>query len=206
MNRTAILIGALAVILVTGLWYVVFLSSVNDDIASAQDELSEAQNEELRLESQLKRLQRIQENQLLYVEALGTVETAVPPTPQEAALLDALTVLETESGVVLEGVTLSFPQDIEGEDYSVIPMSMVIEGQYFEVLGFVYGLEDLDRIVVIKNVTISTSENDDGFTILRVNIVAEAYTTSPLILPEPSEGEQPEEGAATTTTEPGGEE
>ena len=189
-------------ILITGAWYVLFLSSINDDIAMAEDQLEQAENEELRLETQLKRLQRIQENQLLYVEALGAVETAVPPTPREAALLDELTVLETESGVVLEGVTLSFPQDVEDEDYSVIPMSLVIQGQYFEVLGFVYGLEDLARIVVIKSVTISTNENDEGFTILRANVTAEAYTTSPLTLPEPASSEESDGGTeATTTTE-----
>ncbi|HEY5578419.1 MAG TPA: type 4a pilus biogenesis protein PilO, partial [Acidimicrobiia bacterium] len=170
MRRPVLLLVVLGALVVTIGWYLLFISSSNNEIAEANDQLELAQDEELRLETQLKRLQRIQENQLLYVEALGAVEAGIPPTPQEAALLDDLAALEAEAGVVLDGVTLSLPQALEGQDYLVIPLSLVIEGQYFEVLGFVYGLEDLDRIVVIKSVTISSSEDEDGFTILRVNI------------------------------------
>ncbi len=203
MRRPGLLLGILGALAVTAAWYLAFFSPVNQDIGESNDQLEGAQDEELRLETQLKRLQRIQENQLLYVEALGAVEAAVPPTPQEAALLDDLAGLELESGVVLEGVTLSFPQDVEGRDYSVIPMSVAVEGQYFEILGFLYGLEDLARIVVIRNVNLSSSENEDGFTVLRVNVGAEAYTTSALTATGAQEAT--DEGA-TTSTQPGGEE
>jgi Tfp pilus assembly protein PilO len=203
MRRGVTLIAVLVTVLVTGGWYLVTISPTNVRLAETNDQLEAAKNDQLRLETQLKRFQRIQENQLLYVEALAGIEAAVPPTPQQAALLDDLSRLEAETGVLMSGVTQAFPQEIEGQDYRAIPINIIIEGQYFEVLGFVYGLEDLPRIVVIKSISMSSSRDDEGFTILRVNIDAETYTSGDVTVPAPPEGaEEPADGSSEGGTDP----
>ena len=211
MRRAVLLVAILGVLLVTAGWYLLVISPTNERIADAEDQLDAAQGEHLQLETQLKRLQRIQENQLLYVEALGALEAQIPPTPQTAALVDGLDVLAGATGVVFEGVTMGFPDAIEGADYFRIPMSILIEGQYFEILGYVYGLEDMPRIVVTQNVALSPATDDDGFTILRVVINAETYTSADLDIPIPEGFQSPDEettgdGSSDGTSEDGGDE
>ena len=107
------------------------------------------------------------------------------------------------SAIVSPEINQSVPAEVEGEDYLVTPLNLVIEGQYFEVLGFIYGLEDLGRIVVIKSIALNSSENEEGFTILQGNIGAESYTTADLTVPAPEEPSTEESEGATTTTVPG---
>jgi hypothetical protein len=76
-----------------------------------------------------------------------------------------------------------------------------VQGQFFEVLGYLYGIADLERIVRIDAVSLSPEQDEDGFTIENVSISAVTFTTGNVVLPAPEE--VPE--TTTTTTSEGGE-
>lgn len=198
MKRTSLVFGILGFVLVTALWWLFVISPTNTRIADAQDGLESAQDNQVLLQTQLMRLKKIQENELTYRSAIGALEAAIPPTPQMPALIDVLAELAVDSGVQWESGTYGNPVEVEGEDYFAIPVNLSVNGQFFEVLGYLYGIADLERIVRIDAVSLTPQEDDDGFTIENVSISAVTFTTGDVVLPAPEP--VPE---TTTTTTPG---
>lgn len=200
MKRTGLIMGLLGLGLVTALWYFFVISPMNTKIADAQDQLASAEDNQVLLQTQLMRLKKIQENELTYRSAIGALEAAIPPTPQMPALIDDLAQLAVDSGVEWESGTYGNPVEVEGEDYYEIPVNLSVQGQFFEVLGYLYGIADMERIVRIDAVSLSPTEDDAGFTIENVSISAVTFTTGDVVLPVP---EEPAETTTTTTTTPG---
>lgn len=199
MRRTGVILAALGVLLVTALWWFFVISPTNTRISEAEDQLQSAQDNEVLLRTQLSRLKKIQENELTYLSAIGALEAAIPPTPQMPALIDTLAELAEDSGVQWESGTYGNPTEVEGEDYFEIPVSLIVEGQFFEILGYLYGIADLERIVRVDAVSLTPTEDDAGFTIETVSISAVTFTTGNVVLP----GVIEEVTETTTTTTPG---
>lgn len=199
MKRTGLILGVLGVLLVTALWWFLIISPMNTKTADTKDQLQSAEDNEVLLRTQLARLKKIQENELTYRSAIGALDAAIPPTPQMPALIDALTELANDSGVEWESGTYGNPVEVEDEDYFLIPVNLTVRGQFFEVLGYLYGIADLERIVRIDAVTLSPTEDDEGFTLEDVSISAVTFTTGNVVLP----GEPEETTETTTTTTPG---
>ncbi len=198
MKRTSLVFGILGFVLVTALWWFFVISPTNTKIADAQDALESAQDNQVLLQTQLMRLKKIQENELTYRSAIGALEAAIPPTPQMPALIDVLAELAVDSGVQWESGTYGNPVEVDGEDYFAIPVNLSVNGQFFEVLGYLYGIADLERIVRIDAVSLTPQEDDDGFTVENVSISAVTFTTGDVVLPAPEPVTE-----TTTTTTPG---
>lgn len=198
MKRTGLILGVLAVLLVTALWWFFVISPTNTKIADSQDQLQSAEDNEVLLLTQLSRLKKIQENELTYRSAIGALDAAIPPTPQMPALIDSLTELANDSSVKWESGTYGNPVEVEGEDYFEIPVNLIVQGQFFEVLGYLYGIADLERIVRIDAVSLTPTIDDDGFTVEDVSISAVTFTTGNVLLPMPEPTIE-----TTTTTTPG---
>ena len=190
----------LGILLVTALWWLFVISPTNTKIADAQDQLASAEDNEVLLLTQLSRLKKIQESELTYRSAIGALDAAIPPTPQMPALIETLAELAEASGVEWEAGTYGNPVQVEGEDYFEIPVSLTVQGQFFEVLGYLYGIADVERIVRVDAVSLSPQEDDDGFTIENVSISAVTFTTGDVVLPAP---EEVPETTTTTTPEDG---
>ncbi|MGZ8753687.1 MAG: type 4a pilus biogenesis protein PilO [Acidimicrobiia bacterium] len=201
MKRTSLILGLLGVVLVTALWWLFVITPTNTKISDVQDQLVSAEDDQVLLQTQLIRLKKIQENELTYRSAIGALEAAIPPTPQMPALIDVLAQLAEDSGVEWQSGTYGNPVEVEGEDYFEIPVNLSVQGQFFEVLGYLYGIADLERIVRIDAVSLSPEQDEDGFTIENVSISAVTFTTGNVVLPVPEE--VPE--TTTTTTSGGGE-
>jgi type IV pilus assembly protein PilO len=207
MRRTGLILGALGVFLVTALWWFFVISPTNTKIADSQDQLQSEEDTEVLLRTQLSRLKKIQENELTYRSAIGALDAAIPPTPQMPALIDTLAELAEDSGVQWDSGTYGNPLEVEGEDYYQIPVALTVKGQFFEVLGYVYGIADLERIVRIDSISLSPEEDDNGFTVENVSISAMTFTTGNVVLPavplettETTTTTTPTETTTTTTT------
>ena len=77
MKRTGLILGVLAVLLVTALWWFFVISPTNTKIADSQDQLQSAEDNEVLLLTQLSRLKKIQENELTYRSAIGALDAAI---------------------------------------------------------------------------------------------------------------------------------
>lgn len=173
-----LLIGALVAILVGALWYFFVATPINERRTVAETDLEAAQNEEFTLRTTLARLQKIEENQLEYVTAIGQLESAIPPSPQLAELIDDLNFLADENGLAWSSGSYALPVLIDGTDIFEVRVAIQVDGQFFEILGYLYDIADLDRIVRVDAVSLSASEDEAGFHSMAATINAVVFTTS----------------------------
>ena len=120
---------------------------------------------------------------LAYLAAIGQLERSIPDSPQTASLIDDLSVLADETGVSWDSGSYGNPTEVNGEDYFEIPVNVTIQGQFFEVLGYLYGIADMDRLIRVDSIGISPTQDEAGFTILDVAIAARAFTSRNVAIP-----------------------
>ena len=209
MNRIVILLSMLGVLLVKVGWYLLLVKPTQERITEAEDLVVEAEDRELLLRAQRAGLQKVEDNMLAYLAAIGELDRSIPSSPQTASLIDDLSALAAETGVVWESGAYGNPTEVEGQEYLEIPVNVEIEGQFFEVLGYLYGIADMDRLIRVESVGISPTQDDSGFTILKVPIAAKAFTSTDVAIPtvdgegaeDPGTDEEPIDGAQDAEAE-----
>ncbi|MGH8875184.1 MAG: type 4a pilus biogenesis protein PilO [Acidimicrobiia bacterium] len=194
MRRTVLLV-VLGSVLATAAWFLFVFGPASERIAIAEEELAAAEQQEVQLRAQLAQLRRVEENQFAYLTVVGALEAAVPPTPQLDVLIEDLKALSDDSGMEWKSMANGDPTEVEDTDYFQVPVSITLEGQYFELLGYLYGIADLSRVIVIESVAVTPAQ-EEGFTVLTVTIAGRVFTTSGIMVPS---FEEPEEAATTTT-------
>jgi Tfp pilus assembly protein PilO len=95
-------------------------------------------------------------------------------------LIDDLSFLANENGIVLANISFATPTLAPDTDIYVIGASMSIEGQFFEILGFLYGAAELDRVMTIENLSMTPGADDAGFHSMSASLSGSVYTTSDL--------------------------
>ena len=215
MSRMGLIASILIGLLVTAAWWFLLVGPQRVREADAADQLEAAESEELVLRTELAQLERIQENELPYRAAIAELQTAIPDRPQTASLIDDLAALAEETGVDWDSGTYGNPALNEDTGLFEIPLGISIQGQFFEVLGYLFGVAELDRIVRIDSVNIAPTQDDNNFTVLNTNITGRAFANGAVLVPVPEEegpdapasdpaddegGESDESGETTTTT------
>ena len=96
----------------------------------------------------------------------------------------------------LKNVTKTYRADLV-ETYALNDVSLVVdEGEFFELLGFLFGLSDMERLVRVDAIAISSTQDDEGGTILSASIEMRLFTLADLIpildeLEDVQQGEEP---------------
>jgi len=228
VTRRNLLLAGLVAILVAAVWWVFFISPKNSDVSDLEAQTQSAQDAELGLRAQLSQLQAIADSELTFRTALGELESAIPENPDIADFIEALNLLAIESGVGLNSISPAQPSPVEGAQYFEINLSMAVEGQYFEILGFLFGLSDMERLVRVDSISLTPTSvdieeepvpeepaADDSTTtsstttttlpqqegLLSASISSTLFTRTPLLISvTPVETTVPAEGETTTTT------
>lgn len=198
--RRGLLIGILVAVLIGAAWWFLIMSPIGERIATAEADLAAAQSEELQLQTRLAELRRINDNLLEYQVALADMEASIPANPQMDMLVDELARLADDSGVRWVESQYSNPADPSDTGYREITLAMTVEGQYFEVLGYLYGISELDRLLRVDGLQFDPTLDASGFNILNVTINATAFTRSDVIVPEVGEIVDPTPPTTTTSS------
>jgi len=198
--RRVLLFGVLIAILLAVGWYFLLISPIQAEISDNQAQLDTAQQQELLLQTELNRLRRIKDAELQYTTAVSELNTAIPPTPELGSLIDQLEILAEASGVVWRNASYTNPGEESEEGVREIGVNISVEGQYFQILGYLYGIADLDRLVRVDGLNVSSTQSAEGFTVLSTTINATAFTTGAVVIPTPEELIDPSEGTEDTTT------
>ncbi len=160
-SRTKLLLGFLVLILITVLWFVFFFSPRRDAIAAADAEYDNAILRESTLRTRLSTLQGIKDNELSYLFAIGEMEASIPTTPQADAFIEDITFLAESTGVELSSISLTPPVADPLTGGFEVPIAISIEGEYFEILGFLYGIEALNRLVRVDGIGLTPMPAED---------------------------------------------
>jgi Tfp pilus assembly protein PilO len=203
MRRVGLL-AVLAILFITAAWWMFLISPRNGQIADHQDDLVVAQDTENRLRVQIRQLQEIRDREVEYRAALGQLEALIPERPLLDEFIEEIFALTNETGVDLQTLAPSLPSATEeGSELREIVISAQIEGEFFEVLGFLFGLNEMERLVRVDGIAVSSSETETGDTILAVGIEMRLFTLADL-LPPLDDIAIPGDDGTTTTTAPAG--
>jgi Tfp pilus assembly protein PilO len=181
--RARILLGGLLAVLVGVGFYFLVLAPIAQNTEEIEAQTASEVQREATLMTERNRLLRVQEAELQYIDAVGELEASIPTSPNQSELINALEALATESAVGWQGATFAQPATNEDGGYNEIQLNVQVTGQYFELLGYLYGMEELDRLIRINSAAFAPSVEENQVE-LAVTINATAFTTGEILTSE----------------------
>lgn len=195
MKSRVVAFVAVAVVGIVALWWVLVYSPLGSDLDDARSEREQAEREASSLTAQLRRLQEIDENAPETDAELAMLAEAIPENPNLADFFLAAHEIEVQSGIDWLTVSPAEPAVTPGSP-PVIRLNIQLSGGFFQVLDYLNRLEDLDRLVIVDTLNVSTGAADDtggtggfdGAPTLSVTVTGRMFTQSSTV------------GSPTTTT------
>lgn len=161
MKRSTLVFGLLGVLFLTLLWWMLVIGPQNAEVDRVTQVLQTEEDQTLTLQTRLARLKEIKANEVSYQFAIGAMQSSIPEEPDQAAFISDINFLADSTGVRISQVSLAPPAPgvVETETpVFEVAVSVSVTGQYFEVLGFLYGIEAMDRLVRTDSITLSPME------------------------------------------------
>ena len=155
MKRTTLALGVLGVLLVTVVWFLLLINPMRSEISDVDDEIDAARIQAQGLRGEIAALKDIRDSELTYQRAIAEVLDSIPATPELASFIEDVNLLAIETGVDVAALNPAPPATLaEGQAFQPLAIDISATGQFFEVLGFLYGLQDLERLVKINTVSL----------------------------------------------------
>ncbi len=198
MTRSRWLLVLIAVIGIVALWWVFLITPRRADVSDLRVQRQSAIDRQASLRAERAALLDIQENELTYITAAAALERLIPPTPDLATFIDDVTLLAATTGVELTSMAPSPPAGQPLQEFQEISVAIDIQGQFFEILGFLYGLADMERLVRVDGLSLAPVEGATGEIVVITSLDATIFTTSTVGV---AGGDEP---TTTTTTVPAG--
>ncbi len=180
MKRIGILTG-LGVLFLTAVWWMFFISPKNAEIADLEDELNVAIGNEQLLRVTINELESIRQAEVEYLAALGQLEGLIPERPLLEEFIEQVYALTIDTGIDLQTLAPSVPSVTEDSLLREIQVSAQIEGEFFELLGFLFGLNDMERLVRVDSIAVSSSQDDVEGTVLSASVQMTLFTLADLL-------------------------
>ena len=180
MRRIGILAG-LGTLFLTAVWWMFFISPKNAEIADLEDELNVAIGNEQLLRVTINELESIRQAEVEYLAALGQLEGLIPERPLLEDFIEQVYALTLDTGIDLQTLAPSVPSVAEGSLLREIQVSAQIEGEFFELLGFLFGLNDMERLVRVDSISVSSSQDDVEGTVLSASVQMTLFTLADLL-------------------------
>lgn len=193
MTRTTIALIVAGVLVVTGLWWFLVVGGVDNRVEDARLQGQDLELRRASVELQVLRLEEAAESSGAYARALDEIAQSVPETPEMDRFIEDLHGLADRNGVDVVAIGASEPRPYIGEpaiDVLVIELDLALEAQFFELLGFLFALEDFERLVVVDSIAVNPGggEAADSPTfepdVLTVNVRARIFAQSSPVLAE----------------------
>lgn len=185
--RRGLIFGGLAFLLITAGWWFLFMSPKSADISEFNDERDAAMLEQSTLQSRLNELQALAAREGDYLLGLSEVQSSIPATPDGAALIEDINRIAEESDIELLSFSPALPVPSTIPGLVETQIQMTFEAPYFKVLSFLFALEDLERLVRVDQIAITSRVLEDGTNLLSTSITAAAFSQTDLTGTSPPE-------------------
>ena len=203
--RRWVILGVLVALLLAVAWWFFFISPRNARIAEAGDDLAAAQDQELALRAQVSQLMAIRDAEVEYLAGIGQLERLIPERPLLDEFIEGVYALCGTTGVELLNLAPALPVPVTGSSLRQITVSATVEGEFFEVLGFLFGVMDMDRLVRVDAIAVSSGQDETGATSLSVSLSLRLFTLADLVpiaaVPDDGTG-TPDDGTTGGETPP----
>jgi type II secretory pathway component PulM len=161
MKRFVPFIAAGLMLLIVAVWYLALYSPKSADLSKAHDDLTAAQGNQQTLKAQLSNLRGLEANRAKQQASLQKLSAAVPPTPDLATFILQANDIATQAGVSWLQVSPGLPSGGNGGP-TQIALSMQIEGTFYQVYDYLNRLENMQRLVLVDSVSISSKGSAAG--------------------------------------------
>jgi Tfp pilus assembly protein PilO len=203
--RRWVILGVLVALLLAVAWWFFFISPRNARIAQAGDDLAAAQDQEMALRAQVEQLMAIRDAEVEYLAGIGQLERLIPERPLLDEFIDDVYALCGTTGVELLNLAPAMPVPVTGSSLRQITVAATVEGEFFEVLGFLFGVMDMDRLVRVDAIAVSSGQTETGATELSVSLSMRLFTLADLVpiavVPDDGTG-TPDDGTTGGDTPP----
>jgi len=179
--RRWVILGLLVALLLAVAWWFFFISPRNARIAEAGDDLAAARDQEMALQAQVGQLQAIRDNEVEYLAGIGQMETLIPERPLLDEFIEDIYTLCGSTGVKLLNLAPAMPVPLTASELRQVTVATTIEGDFFEVLGFLFGVMDMDRLVRIDALAVSSGQDETGATSLSASMSLRLFTLADLV-------------------------
>ncbi len=199
--RRWVIFGVLLALLLAVVWWLFFISPRNTRIAQADDDLQVAQDQQMALSAQVAQLRAIRDSEVEYLAGIGEMETLIPEEPRLDEFIEDIYALCGTTGVELLNLAPAMPTLMTGSSLRQITVAVTIDGDFFEVLGFLFGVMDMDRLVRVDAIAVSSGQDETGATSLSASLSVRLFTLADLVpTTVPADGET---GTTEGTTDGG---
>lgn len=170
MRSRAPLIGALVALVIAVAFFFLLYQPRDRDLDGIRTEIADLETQRSTLENEISHLREIESRELEFRAALARLEEYIPAGVAQSALIRQFQLAADESGVVIALVAFGEPEPLDeapttgmpGTVLGAIPVSMTVEGGYFQVVDFMRRVEvEVPRAILVE--TLSIVEGPDEF-------------------------------------------
>lgn len=206
MSRYAPIVGGVVAVLLAVLFFLLVWRPLDDQETALVEETQRLEAEATQLRNQIAALREIQANETAIRADLARLLSFIPfDSTAQPAFIRQLQLQADASGVDITSVTFGDPEPVEGapptglqnQVLAAIPVTMIVDGGYFQTVDFFRRLEvEVQRAVLVTDVTIT--EGPDGFPLLATTWTGQLFAVLPAVEAPPEPGTEGQPGDAAT--------
>lgn len=190
MKRATTLLLVLGALLLVVVSFLFLIKPKMDEVAALEVEAEDIRAQQAQVETQIRALEEVRATSPNLEAELAAVGAIVPDNPSLPATLRQLQVAADDSGLTLVSVAPGAPAAVgstEVPDLASIPLSLSLEGGYFQVVDFLRRIEDprlTARGILVQDVSVSPAE----YPTLAVTVSGTMFSVleQPVTAPEPT--------------------
>lgn len=169
-RKSTLIIGLAVAVIIVGL-VMIYLqaSNLNRLKAEIEDEKVALNLSEMRLSQRLDH----QNKALNYQERYDRLKLMIPGSPEEEEILRNFTYLAEEYGLTISEIRFDGRLSDQGKDYIEMPLNIVIDGRYRDIVGMLDRLHSGNRAIRIDDIGISLLGRETAQ--IRVTLKARAF-------------------------------
>jgi Tfp pilus assembly protein PilO len=185
-------VAAAAVLLTVAFWFLLY-NPLRQEQADLRDEIAALETRQVQLRNEITQLEEIEANELEIRAALARLEDYIPTGTAQPTAIRQLQVSADAAGVQITSVTFGSPEVVldapatgdDGTALAAIPMTVVVEGGYFQKVDFFRRLEvDVPRAILVQS--ISMGPGGPGFPTLATTASGQLFAVVPVGNGEPA--------------------
>lgn len=151
-------------------FYLLVYSSLEDEIAQTQQRISQTQDQRAEMKAQSGDISRLKSEIKGLCERQSTFLEKLPPRAEVGTLLQSIHQQAQLVGLQIE--RFENEDEVPSANYTTIPVKMNIRGTYDQIADFYYFIGRQQRIVNVKNISLSSDKGGSTATIDVVSVAA----------------------------------
>jgi Tfp pilus assembly protein PilO len=173
--------AAIAAVVITAIFFLFLLSPKLKEIKEVRAEIETAQDEGQTLRNRLRQLRAAQQTEPTTRARLAVFDRLLPPTPDLPSLIRQLQTAASASGIDLRSLAPSPPTDLTGRPgVQSVSVTVQVVGGFFRLQSFLTRLEELQRVVEVNAISISSGTDETtGLSLLSSTITFRMYVVQP---------------------------